>query len=146
MGTKGGTILYHIGYGGYGTTLSWPVISGVTNCCQPRCMCWLTNVGWVTKLGYDQICGIGTPTCIVGVFVMVGGRKDLNYSFNNCFTSLNRGSFNSSHNKYTRLNTLNDMLCLLDNDRYYDYVHQFYMLFRTRLCEGFRSKLRNCSN
>ncbi len=33
MGTKGGTISYHIGYGGYGTTLGWHVINGVTDCC-----------------------------------------------------------------------------------------------------------------
>jgi hypothetical protein len=37
MGTKGGIVLYHIGYGGYGTTLSYHVINGVTSCCQPRC-------------------------------------------------------------------------------------------------------------
>jgi hypothetical protein len=32
MGTKGGTILYHIRYGGYGTILGCPTISGVTRC------------------------------------------------------------------------------------------------------------------
>jgi hypothetical protein len=37
MGTKGGNILYHIRYGGYGTILSCLAISGVTCCCQPRC-------------------------------------------------------------------------------------------------------------
>jgi len=37
MGTKGGTILYHIGYGGYGATLGCHVISGVTKYCQPMC-------------------------------------------------------------------------------------------------------------
>jgi L,D-peptidoglycan transpeptidase YkuD (ErfK/YbiS/YcfS/YnhG family) len=36
MGTKGGTILYHIKYGGYGKALGCLAISGVT-CCQPRC-------------------------------------------------------------------------------------------------------------
>jgi hypothetical protein len=51
MGTKGGTILYHIGYGGYGTTLGCLAISGVTSCYQPKC--WLTNVGWVTKPNYE---------------------------------------------------------------------------------------------
>jgi hypothetical protein len=33
MGTKGGTILYHIRYDGYGTTLGWHAIDDVTNCC-----------------------------------------------------------------------------------------------------------------
>jgi hypothetical protein len=37
MGTKGGTMLYHIKYGGYSTTLGCHVISGVTSCYQPRC-------------------------------------------------------------------------------------------------------------
>ncbi len=32
IGTKGGIILYHIKYGGYGTTLVCPAISGVTGC------------------------------------------------------------------------------------------------------------------
>jgi hypothetical protein len=72
MGTKGGTILYHIGYGGYGTTLGCHAISGVTSC---QLKCWLTSVGCITKPNYDWICGTCTPTYIVGVFVMVGGRK-----------------------------------------------------------------------
>ncbi len=40
MGTEGGIVLYHIGYGGYGgygTTLGCLVISGVISCYQPRC-------------------------------------------------------------------------------------------------------------
>ncbi len=37
MGTKGGTILYHSGYGGYDTTLGYHAISGVTSCCQLKC-------------------------------------------------------------------------------------------------------------
>jgi hypothetical protein len=51
MGTKGGIVLYHIKYGGYGTTLGCPIISGVIDYYQPRC--WLIGVGWVTKPGYD---------------------------------------------------------------------------------------------
>ncbi len=39
MGTKGGSVLYHIGYG---TTLGCLAISGVTSCSQPRF--WLTSV------------------------------------------------------------------------------------------------------
>ncbi len=50
MGTKGGTILYHIGYGGYGTTLGCFATSGVTICCQLKC--WAIDVGWVTKLDH----------------------------------------------------------------------------------------------
>jgi len=78
MGTKGGSILYHIGYGGYGTTLGCLIISGVTICCQPRC--WPIGVGWITKLDYDRICGMGTPTCIANVLVMAGGKEVLNSS------------------------------------------------------------------
>jgi L,D-peptidoglycan transpeptidase YkuD (ErfK/YbiS/YcfS/YnhG family) len=37
MGTKGGTVFYHIGYDGYGTTLGCPTINGVTSCYQPKC-------------------------------------------------------------------------------------------------------------
>jgi len=37
MGTKGGIVLYHIEYGGYGTTLGCLVISGVIGCYQPCC-------------------------------------------------------------------------------------------------------------
>jgi hypothetical protein len=51
MGTKGGIVLYHIGYGGYGgygIALGCLTIIGVTSCCQLKC--WLTNVGLVTKL------------------------------------------------------------------------------------------------
>jgi hypothetical protein len=36
MGIKGGIILYHIRYGGHGTTLVCPTISGVIGCSQPR--------------------------------------------------------------------------------------------------------------
>jgi hypothetical protein len=36
MGIKGGIVLYHIGYGGYGTTLIYPIINGVIRCSQPR--------------------------------------------------------------------------------------------------------------
>ncbi len=37
MGTKVGTILYHIRYGGYGTTIGCLAISGVVGCRQPKC-------------------------------------------------------------------------------------------------------------
>jgi hypothetical protein len=43
MGTKGGTMLYHIEYGGYGTILGSPTISNVIG--QPKC--WLIDVGEV---------------------------------------------------------------------------------------------------
>jgi len=36
MGTKGGIVLYHIIYGGYGTTLGCFVINVITSCYQPR--------------------------------------------------------------------------------------------------------------
>jgi hypothetical protein len=74
-GTKGGTILYHIGYDGYGRTLGHPIINGVTSCYQPRC--WLSNVGWVTKLGCDQICCTCTPIGIISVLVAIGSREVL---------------------------------------------------------------------
>ncbi len=48
MGIKGGTILYHIGYG---TILRCPAINGVTSFYQPKC--WLTTIGWITKPGCD---------------------------------------------------------------------------------------------
>ncbi len=54
-GIKGGTTLYHIGYG---ITLSCFAISGVTSCCQP--WFWLIGVGWITKPNCDQICGMDT--------------------------------------------------------------------------------------
>jgi hypothetical protein len=78
MGIKDEIMLYCIGYGGYGITLSCNAISGVTGYCQPRC--WLTNVGWVVKLGYDQICGTGTPTCVDDVLIAIGGREVMNSS------------------------------------------------------------------
>jgi hypothetical protein len=37
MGTKGGNVLYHIGYGGYDSSLGCPTINGVIGCYQPRC-------------------------------------------------------------------------------------------------------------
>jgi len=72
MGIKGGIVFYHIGYG---TTLGCPTISGVTSC---QFRFWLTDVGWIIKLNCDWICDMGTPTCIVGVLVAVGGRKVMN--------------------------------------------------------------------
>jgi hypothetical protein len=101
--------------------------------------CWVSNQTWLWSYLWHK-CTNMYYWCVRH------GGKDLSYSLNNHFISLNRWSFNSSHNKYTWLNTLSDMLCLLDNNRYYDYIHQFYMLLRTRLCEGFCSKLCNCSN
>ncbi len=55
MGTKGGIVLYHIGYGGYGITLGYPTASGVIGCCQLKY--WLIGVGLIAKLNCDQICG-----------------------------------------------------------------------------------------
>jgi hypothetical protein len=83
MGTKGGSVLYNIRYGGYDISLGCPSINGVINCCHHGC--WLISVGWVTKPGCDQICGIVTPTCIIGVLVVIGGREVLNFSLINCF-------------------------------------------------------------
>jgi hypothetical protein len=31
MGTKGGIVLYHIGYGGYGTTKGCLIVNGITS-------------------------------------------------------------------------------------------------------------------
>jgi hypothetical protein len=72
MGTKGGTILYHIGYG---ITLVCLVINGVTDCYHLKW--WLTNVGWIRKPNCDWICGTSTPSYIDGVFIAVGGREVL---------------------------------------------------------------------
>jgi hypothetical protein len=72
MHIKGGTILYDIGYG---IALNCPIISGVT-CYQLRF--WLIGVGCVTKPNCDQICGMGTPTYITSLFVVVVGREVLN--------------------------------------------------------------------
>jgi hypothetical protein len=49
IGTKGGTILYHIGYG---TTLGCPTIIGLIGCYQLKC--WLFDVGLVTKPSCGQ--------------------------------------------------------------------------------------------
>jgi hypothetical protein len=79
MGIKGGTGLYHIGYG---ATLGSPIINGVKCCYQLR-FC-LINVGWVAKLDCDWICDMGTLACIVGVLVVVDGKEVVNFSFINC--------------------------------------------------------------
>jgi hypothetical protein len=79
MGIKGGITLYHVGYGGYGTTLSCPTISGVTSCCQPKC--WLSGVGWVAKSNCDRIWDTGTPTCIVSVLNATSGKEVLSFFF-----------------------------------------------------------------
>jgi hypothetical protein len=95
MGTKGGTVLYHIGYDGYGTTLGCLAINGVTSCYQPRC--WLANVGWVTKPGCDQICCTCTPTSIINVLVAADDRKVLSFSLINHFNlSSTKGQFLNS--------------------------------------------------
>ncbi len=80
MGIKG-RVLYHISYG---TTLGFLAIDGVISCCQPKC--WLTVVGWITKFGCDWICGTGTLTCTIGVFVVIGGREVLNSFLINWFS------------------------------------------------------------
>ncbi len=95
MGKKGGIILYHIGYGGYGKTLGCFAINGVIGYCQPRC--WLTSVGWVAKLSYDWICGTGKPTFVTNVLVMASVREVLNSSLINCFNlSSTKGQFLNS--------------------------------------------------
>jgi hypothetical protein len=81
MGTKGGIILYHIGYGGYGITLGCLAISGVTCCCQPTC--WLTGVGLITKPACGRTCYIGTPTCVIGVSGIASYREVLSSFFIN---------------------------------------------------------------
>jgi hypothetical protein len=45
MGTKGGIVLYHIGYGGYGIALGCITISGVTSVANLVLMnqCWVSN-------------------------------------------------------------------------------------------------------
>jgi hypothetical protein len=47
IGTKDGTILYHIKYG---TFIGCLTINGVTSSSQPKC--WLTNIRLVTKPNY----------------------------------------------------------------------------------------------
>jgi hypothetical protein len=94
MGTKGGTILYHIRYGGYCTTLGCLAISGVIGCCQPKC--WLTNVGLVTKLDCGQIFCIGTPTCVIGVFSTASCKTNLDFLINNFSLSSTKGQFLNS--------------------------------------------------
>jgi hypothetical protein len=85
-------ILYH---NGYSITLGCLAISGVTSCYQPRP--WLTNVGWVTKPGYDHISGMGTPTCIVSVLILIGNKEVMSFSLNNCFSlSSTKGQFLNS--------------------------------------------------
>ncbi len=37
MGTKGGIVLNHIGYSGYGIALGCLTISGLTSCYKPMC-------------------------------------------------------------------------------------------------------------
>ncbi len=95
MGIKGGTILYHIGYGGYGITLGCPTISGVTSYCQPRC--WLTGVGCIAKFNYGWICDSSTPTCIAGVLIAASGKEVLSFFFINHFNlSSTKGQFLNS--------------------------------------------------
>jgi hypothetical protein len=74
MGIKGGIVIYHIGYG---TTLGCLVISGVKWYYQPRFR--LTNVGWINKPDCDRICEMGTPACIIVMFIVVGGKKVLSF-------------------------------------------------------------------
>jgi hypothetical protein len=93
MGTKGGIVLYHIRYGGYGITIGCCAICGVIGCCQPTC--WLISVGLITKLGCGWICYTSTPTCVIGVFGIT--NYILSYSFINCFSlSSTNGQFLNS--------------------------------------------------
>jgi hypothetical protein len=93
MGTKGGTILYHIGYG---TTLGCLVINGVIGCYRSRC--WLTSVRLITKPGCGQICCMGTPTCVIGMLGTIGYRAILSSSFVNRFNlSSTKGQSLNSH-------------------------------------------------
>jgi L,D-peptidoglycan transpeptidase YkuD (ErfK/YbiS/YcfS/YnhG family) len=95
MGTKGGIVLYHIRYGGYGITLGCPAINGVTSCCQP--MCWLIGVGLITKPSCGWICYTSTPTCVIGVLGIASYREVLSSSFINCFSlSSTKGQFLNS--------------------------------------------------
>jgi hypothetical protein len=92
MGIKSGIVIYHIGYG---TTLGCLVISGVKWYYQPRFR--LTNVGWITKPDCDRICEMGTPACIIVMFIVVGGRKVLSFFFINCSNlSSTKGQFLNS--------------------------------------------------
>jgi hypothetical protein len=85
MGIKGGTILYHIGYG---TFLGCHVISGITSCYQPRF--WLIGIGWITKPGCDRLCDTCTPTCIIGVLIVAGGKEVLGSFLINRFSLLSK--------------------------------------------------------
>jgi hypothetical protein len=80
MGTKGGSILYHIGYG---TTLGCPTMTGLIGCCQLKC--WLFDVRLVTKPNCGQICCTSTPTCVVGGLNIIGYKEIMSSSFINHF-------------------------------------------------------------
>jgi hypothetical protein len=87
MVTTGGTILYHIGYGGYGTPLG----------CLAKFRCWLIGVWWVAKPDYDWICDTSTPTYIASVFILIGGREVISSSLINYFNlSSTKGQFLNS--------------------------------------------------
>jgi hypothetical protein len=81
MGTKGGIVLYHIGYGGYGIALGCLTINGVTNCYQLKC--WLTNVGLVTKLDCGRICYTCTLTCVTNMLGITCCKEVTRFYFNN---------------------------------------------------------------
>ncbi len=81
IGTKDGTILYHIGYN---TVLGCSIINGVISCGRRKC--WLIGIGLVTKFGCGQICCTSTPTCAIGAFGTTNCKEFMSYSFINLFS------------------------------------------------------------
>ncbi len=89
IGTKDGTVLYHIGYG---IIIGCPIINDVTGCNQLKC--WLTDVGLVTKPGCGQICCTSTPMChVIGVFGTRSYREVISSSLINLFNLSSRDNF-----------------------------------------------------
>ncbi len=78
IGTKDGTILYHIKYN---IIFGRPTISGATGYDQPQC--WLISIGLIAKLSCGQICCTSAPTCVVGVFSTTNRREVMNFSLIN---------------------------------------------------------------
>ncbi len=88
IGTKDGTILYHIGYG---AIIGCPTISGVTSCGQPKC--WLTGIGLVTKLGCIWVCCTCAPTWVASAIGTTCYRKVLSSSLINLFNFSSQKEF-----------------------------------------------------
>ncbi len=92
IGIKDGIILYHVGYG---TALGCRTTSGVTSCGQP--ICWITDIGLVTKLDYICVYCIGSPTWVIGVLDTTRCKEFQSFSFINLLNfSSTKGKFLNS--------------------------------------------------